>query len=541
MQRMDIEHDPVFRRPLPAHPASELEEEIAAAVLRFAKERFYKRQKDFGCLKEDADESNDEVATANRGGDLKLSDTNTQPSIEGPQHEHGERPMVIAGPDVGSSDDEERQQQTQTSSLRAAVSADDETSYALLRPPVRHVLTQLDRTLTILHNARAAVFTNPSESDTEDEEIIDAGSSGAKHAKSRRLNEVEGTGREGQRRQKRTGRPATVPTPREGETERQMLKRIAREKKKRIPIFSDDEDEKPRVGRPRGAKTRRRRGREADPESQAEEEYRIRGYSRSKEDRNHAASPSVDGGPSARTRRHADPEKRADKLGLRDWRDVLGAAAMAGFPSKVLARASQRCANLFGQHIEFRTLTEYPAAHGTRRMHTTKYGPGETISSDEEEDEDEAAMTEVEQRRAITRSPSVGIGSDSSDDEEGHLSRTPRSRGRNNMSSAAQLYCPHPRCSRAIQGFNRRANLHRHLDTIHGKGTALDYMVSDDDGNEVHGAVHVDGFLKPIRTRKGWREGDTRPRQPKRDARRRSRRSPSNLDDGYMAERGEHD
>jgi hypothetical protein len=506
MQRVDIDHDPVFRQALPAHPARELEEEVAAAILRFAKERFCRRQNDFS-LEEDADESDNDVAMGEEGGDSDIRDADVQPSIEKSEHGPGKRlPMEALGHD-GSSDDEGAQRQTPTPGLRAAVSADDETSYALLRPSVRHILTQLDTTLTVLHNARAAVFTNLSESDTQDEEIHATSSPGRKQAKRRRSDDIGGTVQEGQRRQKRTGRPVTTPTPREGETERQMLKRIAREKKKRIPIFSDDEDEKPKIGRPRGTRSRPRTGR-AEPEPQAEDEQdELQGYSRNKKNRNHAGSPSVDGGPSARTRSHADPEKRAAKLGLRDWRDVLGAAAMAGFPSKVIARASQRCANLFGQQIEFRTLTEYPAAHGTRRMHTTKYGPGGTISSDEEEDEDEAAMTEVEQRRAITRSPSVAVGSDSSDGDKVHLSHRPRPRRRNHLSSAAQLYCPHPGCSRAIQGFTRRANLHRHLDTVHGKGTALDYMISDDDGNEVHGAVHVDGFLKPIKTRKGWREG----------------------------------
>lgn len=518
MQRVDIEHDLVFRRPLPSRPASELEEELAAAILRFAKERFHKRQQDISCVEGDADESTHDVAVADESGNSDNSETIAQPSIEEPHHEHAERPSrETAWPGVGSSDDEEIRQTKQTAGLRAAVSADDETSYALLRPPVRHVLAQLERTLTILHNARAAVFTNPSESDTEDEEIVAPVSPRANYAKRKRSSEATITREGGQRRQNLGGRPSTTPIPREGETERQMLKRIAREKKKRIPIFSDDEGERPKVGRPRGAKGRQRRGSRVD------------------EDRNHAASPSVEGGPSMRGRNNEEAEKRIVKLGLRDWRDVLGAAAMAGFSSKVIARASQRCANLFSQQIEFRTLTEYPAAHGPRRMHTTKYGPGEPISSDEEDDDEEAAMTEAEQRRVITRSPSVAIESGSSDTEKAHSLRSSRPRRRRDMNSAPQLYCPHPGCSRAVQGFKRRSNLHRHLDTIHGKSTTLDYMVSnddDDDGNEVHGAVHVDGFLKPIKTQKGWRAGDTRPRQPKRGARQNLRRSASNLEDG---------
>ena len=50
--------------------------------------------------------------------------------------------------------------------------------------------------------------------------------------------------------------------------------------------------------------------------------------------------------------------ERKQRLGLRDWSDVLGVAAMAGWDANVIERAASRCADLFGENMIFRTLEE---------------------------------------------------------------------------------------------------------------------------------------------------------------------------------------
>jgi hypothetical protein len=533
MRTEETYDDTTFRRPPSPNPAGELEEEITAAILRLATERFRRRQGQDGPAGEE-----------DGGVDSDTEVPDAEPSIEGSQEqeiEKGVLKMEIEESD-GSSDGGEESQQARGTAFRAAISADDELSYGILRPSVRHILTKLDRTLTTLHNTRMAAFTHMSESDPEEEDKDDGGQSSPPSRKKRkRASGNEDTDQGMPDRRKRLGRPAKVHTPREGETEREMLIRVAREKKQRIPVFSDEEDGTPTYGRPRSR--RRNRDTASQPQPQPQPEDHVEEVNPSQDAQNGSAGSSS--APSAGPGSHVeDPERRLERMGLRDWRDVLGAAAMAGFSSKVIARASQRCANLFGQQIEFKTLAEYPAAHGTRRMHTTRYRPGGTISSDEEEDEEEAAMTEVEQRRAVSRSSSVAIGSSSSDDG-GEKIKRPRGRRRNDVTTVGQFYCPHPGCSRAIQGFSKRSNLTRHLDTVHGKSPALEHMTSDDEdvSNEVHGAVHVDGFLKPIKVRRGWREGDTKPRppRPRRGVTQQSRRQTPNSDDGYMAERGDDD
>lgn len=46
------------------------------------------------------------------------------------------------------------------------------------------------------------------------------------------------------------------------------------------------------------------------------------------------------------------------KLQLRDWSDVVGMAALAGWDPAVVERASERCARLFGENMLFRTFAE---------------------------------------------------------------------------------------------------------------------------------------------------------------------------------------
>jgi len=54
--------------------------------------------------------------------------------------------------------------------------------------------------------------------------------------------------------------------------------------------------------------------------------------------------------------RHFGTKEKA--YGLRDWSDVLGMAALTGWKTETIARASERCAKLFNQNMMFRTFCE---------------------------------------------------------------------------------------------------------------------------------------------------------------------------------------
>ena len=61
--------------------------------------------------------------------------------------------------------------------------------------------------------------------------------------------------------------------------------------------------------------------------------------------------------PSRRSRSH-NFRRRKGRLGLRDWSDVLGIAALTGWQQSVVGSATARCATLFEEGIKFRTLEE---------------------------------------------------------------------------------------------------------------------------------------------------------------------------------------
>ena len=62
--------------------------------------------------------------------------------------------------------------------------------------------------------------------------------------------------------------------------------------------------------------------------------------------------------PSKRKMSGSKSRPRKQRLGLRDWSDVLGVASMTGWDSEVVKRTAARCASLFGECITFRTLGE---------------------------------------------------------------------------------------------------------------------------------------------------------------------------------------
>ena len=176
---------------------------------------------------------------------------------------------------------------------------------------------------------------------------------------------------------------------------------MARQSKKRIPKTSEDGRKKSTEEERGPAGTSRRR-------------------KRSRRSRSSAVSDVSDGtylsddDAAGRDRRRL---KRAALLGLRDWKDVIGAAAMAGFSAATIARATQRCADIFREGMDIRTLVEGPAHPsmeggdtGESRATTVHYAPRNHASrftneaEFEDEDDESAAMTEVDHTRTVSLS-----------------------------------------------------------------------------------------------------------------------------------------
>ncbi|KAK3905078.1 hypothetical protein C8A05DRAFT_13079 [Staphylotrichum tortipilum] len=531
---------------------SELEEEISAAILRGAKERFWKRG-----LEEKGEVGREEV----------------MPSVEVAETE-GE---TDGGPVTGMEEEEEdgegraTRKRRRSPSFTPVFSADDDRSYALLRPAARRIMAKLDDTLTILHNQRVAGLGNVGESSASDGDETDAEA-------------VEEPQPEPQEKatpppKGRGGRPRKVQVPWEGETEQEMLIRVAREGKRKLPAFARAESEDRSRSRSRSRSVGRGR-RSVSVSSRASSRASSQGSSQAS---SRGSSASGD----------TNREKRIARWGLRDWRDVLGAAALAGFPPDVIARATQRCATLFREPMTMHTLHAASAGSGKTGRNTVRYVPGTALppSSDEMDSEEE----ELAQRRIVSRQASSRLTAVSSPERQSetpapadlrsrsgtpgvllcphpgcpravrpftktsnwkrHLEQVhdgqadaaelpeaeaslrqrktpPRRRSRSGTPAGkATHFCHYADCPRALEGFTKRTNLARHLQLVHGK-RAAEETEEEESADEMDGGVHVDRFLKPIKLRKGWRGDDATQRQAR--SRKKARAGSEELDSAFF-------
>ncbi|KAK4937836.1 hypothetical protein LTR10_021639 [Elasticomyces elasticus] len=117
--------------------------------------------------------------------------------------------------------------------------------------------------------------------------------------------------------------------------------------------------------------------------------------------------------------------RRAQNLELRDWSDVVGMASLTGWDSEVVARASERCAQLFGENMLFRNFHEGAPTEGNESFFT----------------EHLAFSTEGSEEPVEQEQEQVGL-------------RT----------------CPHESCPRHTLPFRKQWRLQRHLAEVHRPG-----------------------------------------------------------------------
>ncbi|PQE04267.1 hypothetical protein CJF31_00004204 [Rutstroemia sp. NJR-2017a BVV2] len=428
-------------------PSRDLEEMLVATTLRFAKEKFQSRESESERVVEDADAEHVETRS---GLD------------ESGEEDAGDGTDSIRAPSEPPST---------TTILRPAVSADDERSRELLRPSIRHALSKLDEVLMALHHARQTCqrYASQSEPDTDVESVSRASSKAPeqsgddgvpkvkrpkgrprKHAPistptTRESSPIGGepddpeTWRTTRGKTTRRGRPKKVYEKLEGETQIEYLTRIARTQKKPLPKFAPSlKTELSRSASP--SKSPKKRG-----NSGLQEHHHKRNY------------------------------------GLRDWSEVLGSAALVGFSPDVIARATQRCANLFGESMTMRTMVEGPVS-AQAMDYLVEYHPGMIPDLEDVEDEMSVPASET---AAITNT-----------NDSSSVNRKP-------------YYCPNTKCPANKSGFKTSADLLKHVKTEHkiSKKQIEELMFDSDD--EMDGAVHVDRFLKPISGKRGWRGLDS--------------------------------
>jgi hypothetical protein len=392
-------------------------------------------------------------------------------------------------------------------SERPTISADDERSRRLLRPTIRHTLSRLDELLMALHNARQTCLhyaSEHTESQSEfeggDKVADDSGNEDPSNLPSSTLPTEEA--HEQHTKRSRPGRPPKVlhipahpiadtresiepykkekrgrkrklHVPLEGETHEEMLVRIARQQKKALPFTSAPA-----------------------------------GYASSSPTKSARGSPQKRG-TSTHTR-----EKRSTRLGLRDWSEILGTAALLGFSPKVIDRATQRCASLFGEGMTMLSLVENPISGDEDQV--VDYLPGEIPDFDNLENYSTTKSESGDEVYQTGRRPSRGPKrSRLRSENEMDISKS-EAETRTSSGADTAYYCPDAGCRRHKQGFSKKHYLSAHLRDVHKLDKRAIQKAHEDNQEEMEGGVHVNGFMKEVKRRTGWRALDGKPRQRKK-------------------------
>jgi hypothetical protein len=125
-------------------------------------------------------------------------------------------------------------------------------------------------------------------------------------------------------------------------------------------------------------------------------------------------------------------------LELRDWSDVLGMASLTGWDEDVVARASKKCAELFGENMLFRRFHE--GEHEEKPYFTEAFATGDEPPDDGETDGSRAS------RAGKTE-----------DDENANMGEE----------TGLKYPCPIDSCPRHKMPFNTPGNLTQHMSRHH--------------------------------------------------------------------------
>lgn len=485
-----------FRRPDDQSPRSRLEELVSATTLRFAKERLRRRG-----IVESSHQGDDSIVKT----EPSASENESQSSESGDYSEDDER-MDIRQESEGRP---KRKQKAPVRTFKPTVATDDDVSYDLILPSTRRIIEKFDNTLTILHNAQmpsAQHLEDSEESSSESEDGNNDHESPQNMSRSRQSSRAGSspersptrsrmpTGHEADesvKKKSNRGRPRKY-VQKEGESERDFLIRRAKALKGKVIVPPTDEENDDEATTAAG-------------KSQNSPSKRSPGGKRRRE------TMTEDG--------EHEKHKKLKRSNPLDWKDVMGAAALAGFPPDVVARATQRCANLFGQGMEMHKINETTAASGASEVVTTTYQPGGEMPSSSSEAQEDVESLNVRQARSMSRYSSAAPSrmasptSDEEGDEEGASPKKPQKRA--TPRSKGQHFCPYEDCDRALDGFDRPFNLKRHMKLVHGQDSLEVPEKKEAATDEMLGGVHRDGFLQPIRVQKGWRAEDTKKRAKK--------------------------
>ncbi|KAH8816410.1 hypothetical protein F5884DRAFT_896192 [Xylogone sp. PMI_703] len=457
-------------------PNQNLEEVLVGLTLKFAKERFLSRQFDNPEIL--PHESNDPPQQKDHADKAPPRDKNQKLKVD--WHSQGELQVE----DYPINDELDVHQDVW---LTPVVATDDDRSTELLQPSIKHTLGQLDEVLMALHHARKLCYQYGSVSDTNtddenhksslhDESPIEKPAKRMKRGVGRPRKDTniasqattqrdsDGGGEDDpnqwRRKRSRIGRPRKHYERIEGETEHEYLVRVARLQKKPLPKFPPSQ-----TTHTPEARTSPTRG-----------------------------NRKLSQGLSSELLKPTTPKR----LGLRDWSEVIGSASLKGFSDQVIARATQRCADMFGEGMKLRSLVESSMSMKAADE-LLIYRPGQAPEHN----------VEVHSTEELS-------GTDSSNSEAGSsISKSSRTISKLKGVPLRRYYCfcPISDCERYVEGFNSHRELQKHLEGVHDMPKdKIDNLLLDSE-DEMDGAVHMDGFMRPAKALRGWRGRGQNPKK----------------------------
>lgn len=492
-----------------------MEEVLIAEALKVAKIRFRQRVAEMGVngdLEEfkELGEADEEIAFTQDG-----SEASRDPSPAASVH-LGDRENASASPPVVKN--KSKKISKLNAEMMPVVSTDDDRSRELLRPSIRHTLSKLDDMLLALHHARSTCLEVARlHGESEDDEQFGKGEEESsakrpvgrprKYAASARdlgsLKHAIPAAPEPLLTSKKPGRgrPKKEYPRLEGETDEDFLIRVAKMRKKPLPVFTQASSQRSKNGT----------------------SSRLR-------------SPTMRKKPE-----EALVESRNKKLGVRDWSEVLASAALVGFDPNVLKRTAQRCADMFGESLTLNTIVEAPFGEDSDILATYKpeaipnFDPNLPLRYEDSSSDEADTKRQASSQPPPTRPPKIDslVCSEPNCARQGapfrdlyvlvrHLKEvhnidTDESFNANSTSNKYQVKgggrdhtCQLIDCPREGAPFRDFYSLKRHLwqahqimweerndekQRVHDSAAEEDPLRSDE---EMDGGVHVDGFLKLV-------------------------------------------
>ncbi|KAI5291622.1 hypothetical protein KEM54_002722 [Ascosphaera aggregata] len=474
-------------------PSANLEHYLMSKMLKVAKERWNSRQweraeidnatgkdpfkQSQGAQGDEHNESQPDVSTHCESFGTQLTATSFEADTDTVDEDLSDYPETKREGTLTSTE----------STLRPAIQTDDEVSYRILRPTARHILTRVDDLLLALHRARASYMGN----DYDREKT-------SKRKRKCHVTEKDNANQGIDKEPAEMERSNSVPEQDGG------------------PIIKQNVASRPRKRRARAKSAQNKNlaleGEDLRPLSDSEREFTPAELSSSASDLEDSPLPEhtkhthLDAGEMGRESSPASQSNlgnstirsRADRIGLRDWSDILGTAIITGFPKDAVDRASARCARLFGEDMAFRTFE-------TGRIR--KLRQSAVIENNEEEEEEEGdakapvfeytdepfdaselGMWKWRRQQMGKRRQKFDPRPASHGRKERALANTEESRPTLSFTSLSgvkpivkkvpehKLMCPVAGCQRARRGngFARLWNLNQHISKMHPDLAPLD-------------------------------------------------------------------